>query len=327
MGIDGLESQPSPKAKVPSTVMYIIVNEACERFSYYALRSVLFLYLTKKLDFEENTAMAINSGFISVAYLTPLIGGYISYSHWGKFKTIFRFSTFYVISAATLAVSAIGSTRFLSLLGILGIAIGTGGIKPYVSAFGADQFINPDPETFDKYFSVFYMTINVASLISFLVTPVIRTEVSYFFAFALPSLMLLMSILVFLYPRKQYKNVPPAGSLLAKLWPAIVYVFWTARHHPDRISQAAEKFGREEARMTEALTVVVPIFLFFPLFWTCYDLSSSGWVLQADKMKRYGLQPEQIGVLNTLCILVMVPLLETKVYPFLRERNFSIGAR
>ena len=67
------------------------------------------------------------------------------------------------------------------------------------------------------------MTINVASLISFLVTPVIRTEVSYFFAFALPSLMLLMSILVFLYPRKQYKNVPPAGSLLAKLWPAIVY--------------------------------------------------------------------------------------------------------
>ena len=65
--------------------------------------------------------------------------------------------------------------REFSLLGLALIAIGTGGIKPCVSAFGGDQFKLPEQERqLQTFFSVFYFAINAGSLISTALTPILR---------------------------------------------------------------------------------------------------------------------------------------------------------
>lgn len=92
--------------------------------------------------------------------------------------------------------------RYLALLGLLLIAIGTGGIKPCVSSFGGDQFQLPAQEDYlQKFFSIFYFSINAGSLISTAITPELRKSVQCFgrdtcfpMAFGLPASLMIISI-------------------------------------------------------------------------------------------------------------------------------------
>lgn len=86
------------------------------------------------------------------------------------------------------------------MIGLLLIALGTGGIKPCVSAFGGDQFILPQQERYlAMFFSLFYFSINTGSLISTLLTPVIRDtkcfeDECFSLAFLIPAILMIVSI-------------------------------------------------------------------------------------------------------------------------------------
>lgn len=92
--------------------------------------------------------------------------------------------------------------RELSIVGLLLIAIGTGGIKPCVSAFGGDQFKLPQQEKqLQQFFSLFYFAINSGSLISTFLTPVLREDVKcldqdtcYPLAFGVPAVLMIVSV-------------------------------------------------------------------------------------------------------------------------------------
>ena len=83
----------------------------------------------------------------------------------------------------------------MHIIGLTLIAIGTGGIKPCVSAFGGDQFEEGEEESLSAFFSFFYFAINAGSLVSTFVSPLLREKAScfdredcYFAAFMLPGL-------------------------------------------------------------------------------------------------------------------------------------------
>lgn len=92
--------------------------------------------------------------------------------------------------------------RYLAILGLVLIAIGTGGIKPCVSSFGGDQFNLPTQEKYlQKFFSIFYFFINAGSLFSTSVTPELREGHQCFgrdscfpLAFGVPAVLMLISI-------------------------------------------------------------------------------------------------------------------------------------
>lgn len=139
-------------------------------------------------------------------YFFPIFGAMLADSWLGKFKTIFYVSIIYAIGNIVLAMAAtpplhMPSVEF-SMLGLFLIALGTGGIKPCVSAFGGDQFILPNQELqLAKYFSMFYFSINAGSLISTTITPILREDVHCFgqescfsLAFAVPGVLMIISI-------------------------------------------------------------------------------------------------------------------------------------
>jgi dipeptide/tripeptide permease len=92
--------------------------------------------------------------------------------------------------------------REFSLLGLFIIALGTGGIKPCVSAFGGEQFVRPQQDKqLEQFFSVFYFAINAGSLISTFVTPILREDVHCFgsnscfpLAFGVPALLMIVAV-------------------------------------------------------------------------------------------------------------------------------------
>uniref|UniRef100_A0A8C1E4F5 Solute carrier family 15 member 1a n=1 Tax=Cyprinus carpio carpio TaxID=630221 RepID=A0A8C1E4F5_CYPCA len=91
----------------PISIFFIVVNEFCERFSYYGMRAVLVLYFRYFLLWDDDLATSIYHAFVALCYLTPILGAIIADSWLGKFKTIIYLSIVYAIGQVTMAVSTI----------------------------------------------------------------------------------------------------------------------------------------------------------------------------------------------------------------------------
>ena len=141
-------------------VVCILITETAERFTYYGFRAILILYFTQSLKWEDNTAIAIYSYTISLAYGTPLLGAVVADAWLGKYATILSFGCAYALGLVILTLGAylaedgkegVITQRWLTLIGLFFICVGTGGIKPCVSAFGADQVIAKRGDTGENF--------------------------------------------------------------------------------------------------------------------------------------------------------------------------------
>src|SRR4051812_34907462 len=124
-------------AGYPPQIKYIVGNEACERFSFYGMRSILVIFMVSQLLMKDHEAKAIFHLFVSAVYFTPLIGAWIADRYWGKYKTILYLSIVYCMGHGVLAWRDDKPGLYT---GLALIAIGSGGIKACVSAFVGDQF-------------------------------------------------------------------------------------------------------------------------------------------------------------------------------------------
>ncbi|KAK2493732.1 hypothetical protein MC885_016987, partial [Smutsia gigantea] len=173
-----LPKKPPPKicgSNYPLSIVFIVVNKFCERFSYYGMTAVLTLYFLYFLHWNEDTVTSLYHAFGSLCHFTPILGAAIADAWLGKFK-------------------------ILSLTGLSLIALGTGGIKPCVAAFGGDQFEEKHAEERTRYFSIFYLSVAAGRLISTFVTPMLRGDVQcfgedcYALAFGVPGLLMVIAL-------------------------------------------------------------------------------------------------------------------------------------
>lgn len=144
----------------------------------------------------------------------------------GKFKTILYLSIIYVVGSVILTLGAIPPLNLpgdvMTMIGLVLIALGSGGIKPCVAAFGGDQFKMPEQvKHMATYFSLFYFAINSGSLISTTVTPILREDVNCFesgdcfpLAFGVPGILMIISIVLFLGGKFLYILKKPSGNML-----------------------------------------------------------------------------------------------------------------
>jgi POT family proton-dependent oligopeptide transporter len=129
-------------------ILAILVCESAERVSYFGFRAILVLFFTE-LGYEESIAVSLCAAVAGLAYLSPLLGALLADSVWGRFLTIWRFGACYAAGLTIVTVAAYGlqndkslpMIRALTFIGLFMACIGTGGIKPCVSAFGADQVL------------------------------------------------------------------------------------------------------------------------------------------------------------------------------------------
>ncbi|KAL9649732.1 hypothetical protein ABK040_009547 [Willaertia magna] len=201
----------------PIAVWFIILNELCERFAYYGFKTILSLYLKNYLLFDEDAATAINHAFMFFAYLTPLIGGFLADALIGKYWTIVGLGSIYCVGQIIVSITAIDKLTgdpphwWGAIIGLILVAFGTGGIKSSVSTMGGDQFKANQTELLASFFSIFYFSINLGSMVSSFISPIIRTNFGYSVAFAVPAILLVIAIIIFAIGKRWYKNVPPTG--------------------------------------------------------------------------------------------------------------------
>ena len=155
------------QARHPRGIGFIIGNEGCERFSFYGMRAILTEHLitlyaqTMHLSAADakNAATADYHLFTAAAYALPMMGAILADRLLGKYRTIFWLSLLYCVGHAVLAVGeeSLGGMH----LGLALIAVGSGGIKPCVSAFVGDQYRAGQEKLVEKIFQAFYFIINL----------------------------------------------------------------------------------------------------------------------------------------------------------------------
>jgi POT family proton-dependent oligopeptide transporter len=312
----GYLTAPLKTDKMPSGIPFIVGNEAAERFSYYGMNSILVIFMTKYLmnahgqpdQMTEAQANAWYHTFVSVVYFLPLLGAFLADAVLGKYRVIFWLSIVYCFGHFALALN---DTRIGLLIGCGLIALGSGGIKPCVSANVGDQFGATNQHLLPKVFSWFYFSINIGSAFSTLLIPELLERVGPRVAFGVPGIAMLVATVVFWLGRKQFVHIPPAGL----------------RNYFRELGQ------RENLKALANLLILVP---FGAMFWGLWQQNFSSWVLQADKLDRhmFGKEwlPAQIQTVNPLFVLAMLPLTAYVLYPALNKffrvtplRKFGIG--
>jgi POT family proton-dependent oligopeptide transporter len=206
-------SLPDPKAPIPRQIRYIIGNEGCERFSFYGMRNILTVFLvTSLLSYlpeadRASAAKEVFHTFVIGVYFFPLLGGWIADRFFGKYNTIFWLSLVYCLGQACLAFFVTNRMGFY--VGLSLIALGSGGIKPCVSAFVGDQFDQTNKHRAKVVFDAFYWIINFGSFFASLLMPIFLKSLGPAIAFGIPGVLMFISTFILWVARKQYVMVPP----------------------------------------------------------------------------------------------------------------------
>ncbi|KAF3439540.1 hypothetical protein FNV43_RR17818 [Rhamnella rubrinervis] len=224
---------------------YILGNECCERLAYYGMSSNLVRYFEHQLHQETATASKNNSNWSGTCYITPLIGAFLADAYLGRFWTIALFSIIYVIGMTfltmTASISGLKPTCYgkenchatdtqsaVCFVALYLIALGTGGIKPCVSSYGADQFDDND-EVEKKYkasfFNWFYFSINIGALIASSVLVYIQDNVGWGWGFGIPAVAMAIAVVTFFSGSRLYRNQKPGGSPLTRIVQVLVASF------------------------------------------------------------------------------------------------------
>jgi POT family proton-dependent oligopeptide transporter len=292
----------------PPGLRHIVANEAAERFSFYGMRAILVVFMTEFLvgpagladTMGEEEAKGWYHLFVAAVYFTPVLGALVSDGLLGKFRTIVALSLVYCLGHLALAVDP---TRLGLLLGLTLIAVGSGGIKPCVSAHLGDQFGERNRRLIPAAFGWFYFAVNLGAFVSILLTPWLLEHHGPSVAFAVPGVFMALATAVFWAGRHRFAHLPPGGRSFLR-----------------------EALGREGAG---ALGRLVPLYALVAVFWSLFDQTGGAWVLQAEHMDRrvLGLEvlPAQVQAANPLLVMVLIPVFSRWVYPAL-DRVFPLNA-
>jgi len=298
---------PLATDRMPPGLRHIVANEAAERFSFYGMRGILVVFMTGYLvgpaglaaTMGEDEAKAWYHLFVAAVYFTPLLGALVSDGLWGKFRTIVALSLVYCLGHAALAAD---HTRLGLTLGLALIALGSGGIKPCVSAHLGDQFGARNRGLLPLAYGWFYFAVNAGAFVSVLLTPWLLDTRGPSVAFAVPGVLMVVATVVFWSGRRRFAHLPPGGRGFVR-----------------------EALGREGLG---ALGRLVPVYALVAVFWSLFDQTGGAWVLQAEHMDRtlFGVEilPAQVQAANPALVMVLIPVFGRWVYPAL-DRVFPLS--
>ncbi|XP_045786463.1 protein NRT1/ PTR FAMILY 8.1-like [Trifolium pratense] len=221
---------------------FILGNECCERLAFYGMSTNLVRYFKYQLHQHSATASKNAADWGGTCYITPLIGAFVADAYLGRFWTIFCFSIVYVIGMTLLTLSAsvpgmkptcytkddchaTHEQSAIFFVALYLIALGTGGIKPCVSSFGADQFDDADEvekEHKSSFFNWFYFSINIGALIAASLLVWIQDNVSWGLGFGIPAVAMAIAVVSFFSGTRLYRNQKPGGSPITRICQVIV---------------------------------------------------------------------------------------------------------
>ena len=302
----------------PKGLYLLFFTEMWERFSYYGMRAILILYLTKKLmegglGMDEKNAMLLYGYFAGFVYFTPLIGGWLADRYLGKRLAVTIGGITMMLGQFTLF--ALNSTMGL-YIGLLLLIIGNGFFKPNISTLVGGLYKEGDSRR-DAAFTIFYMGINLGEMIAPLVIGVVTDNMfattnedgsiayGYRYGFLVSGLGMLLGQVIFNLLGPKFLGdlgTKPVGAVSDSSTSEKVQSI-----NPETREVLDEKQERER------ISVIFILLIFAVFFWAGFEQAGSSLSLYTDKFIDRSIGSFEIPTswfqsVNPLFIVTLAPL-------------------
>lgn len=188
----------------PRALFVLFFAEMWERFSYYGMRALLTLYMAKELfaalaeGEAKAQALGIYGSYTSMVYLTPIIGGILADKVLGFRKAVIFGGLLMTAGHFALALEGMVFPGNMNLffLSLSFIIVGNGFFKPNISSF-LGNFYGLNDSRKDGAFTIFYMGVNIGSLLAIVTCGYVGEQISWHYGFGLAGIGMLLGLLVF----------------------------------------------------------------------------------------------------------------------------------
>ena len=190
---------PQVKQKQPAGLYLLFATEMWERFSFYSLKALFILYLTKELLLSKEQASGYFGTLMSLIFLSPLIGGYIADKWIGKRASI-------IIGALCIIAGqfCMGQGSLNAVFVAMGLIVaGNGFFKPNISSIVGDLYEKNDPRR-DSGFTIFYMGINLGSFLAGLIAGTLAAKYGWAYGFGSAAVGMIFGLILFIWGKDKF---------------------------------------------------------------------------------------------------------------------------
>ena len=290
----------------PKGLFVCFATEMWERFSYYGMRALLILYLTKHWEFTDATSYLIYGAYTSLVYIMPVFGGMLADQILGSKKAVTYGAILLVFGHLGMTVESNEQIFYLSLALIVS---GVGFLKPNISTMVGALYEEGDPRR-DSGFTIFYMGINIGAFTATLLCGYLGEEIGWAYGFGAAGIGMLLGLFIFLWGQKYLEGLaePPSNKYMTKVngisyenWAYIsgvvmVLVTWFLVQNSQLVGQLLGSFGvifigawllyallKCAPEERDRLIVVGILILFSLIFWALFEQAGSSLNILTDR--------------------------------------------
>lgn len=346
-------SETSIKTGHPKGLYFLFFTEMWERFSYYGMRAIFILFMTKILLMKDADASQIYGSYTGLVYLTPLLGGYLCDKFLGNRRSIVIGGLLMAIGQFFMFLSAsAGADGGVSLMwmGLTAIIIGNGFFKPNISTM-VGQLYPPNDRRIDSAFTIFYMGINLGAFFS----PLICGSMDFKWGFLAACVGMLIGLVAFIFGQKKYLVSEDGNAIglpvkkldlksMALIIGSIGIIFFMLNFkqmfnsdvdiisyfiYGSMIAMPVLIFTDKSLTKieTQRITVIFILAFFVIFFWGAFEQAGASLTLFADRQTErtifgWEMPASYFQSVNPLAILALAPIF-TIIWGFLYARKLE----
>lgn len=304
----------------PKGLYVLFMSEMWERFSYYGMRGLLVFYLTQHFLFERGNAIGILGAYITLVYITPIIGGAIADRYMGARKAVLFGAVLLVIGHLGMAFEGPSTLQgeapdpfYLNIfyLSLAFIIVGVGFLKANISTIVGALYEKTDVRR-DSAFTIFYIGINLGAFLGGIISGYLGQEFGWGYGFGSAGIGMLFGLIVFIWGRPLLNGAGEASDAAAMDRPivggvatkwfiyigtaAMIVLCWQLVRYQDTVNLLLAATGaiaviyivgrsvlKLERHQRDRIFAALSLIFFQVMFWALFEQASSSLNLFTDE--------------------------------------------
>jgi POT family proton-dependent oligopeptide transporter len=316
----------------PRGLFVLFYAEMWERFSYYGMRALLVLYLTKHWLFADGKANLTYGAYNSLVYITPVLGGIIADRWLGQRKAVVFGGVILAVGHLLMAVEGKGGlhdpTINIFWLALSFIVVGSGFLKANISVIVGQLYGITDMRR-DAAYTIFYMGVNVGAALGTILVGYLGETIGWAYGFGLAGIGMVAGLVIFMAGKPALKGngeppVPlprPRELQLYAVGVASVAVIWGLIQFQNVMGNLlliagvamlgytlyeAFKLPKEPRERMFAILFLIAL---NPVFWGLFEQAGGSLNLYTDRyVDRQGVPASLFQSINPIYIVLLGPL-------------------
>ena len=316
----------------PRGLFVLFYAEMWERFSYYGMRALLVLYLTKHWLFDDGKANLIYGAYGALVYITPVLGGLLADRYLGQRKAVFFGGVLLAAGHGLMAVEGVGGQADATInvfwAALAFIIVGSGFLKANISVIVGQLYRLTDVRR-DAAYTIFYMGVNLGAALGTILVGYLGETIGWAYGFGLAGIGMIVGLIIFVIgrPSLQGHGEPPVALSRTREWSlygvglGAVAIAWGLIQYQDVIQNLlivtglamlgytlfeAFKLPKEPRERMFAILFLVAL---QPVFWGLFEQGGGSLNLYTDRyVDRAGVPTSLFQSINPIYIVLLAPL-------------------